>query len=853
MPSSSSSNPADLNRSKSWRGRFLLAVLTPLFLLALGEGIARLGASFPPSSFFVEEERPDGVWVHDNPYFGYTIFHPRQSRIPGPNLFPAEKPPDRIRMLVLGESAAMGFPDPEFGLARTLTTLLSQQYPGRSFDVINGSMTEINTHILLEIMREAERYEPDIVVLYGGNNEAIGPYGPVGVFGRFYPARWLIQGDRWLRKHSYLVRSLVDARNRMLPIDRTEWKGLDHFARNAVRHDDPALDRTRQFTRANVRAILDRAAAAGIPVVVAPAAVNLNDWPPLYTFAPEPLAGQINPLIEQARELMKQADWSAALAVWREVLTAAPDHADARYGSAQCHEALGDLDAARAAYELALDYDGYRFRTDDATYRIMQEEASRYPAGQVAFVDARGSFFRAAKEPPLLLEHVHLTVAGMVELSRLLAEPVGRLLPALSAAPALAVTDEALMKKLFFAPDTEEFAWLAVDQFLTMQVFQGQQGYSERLITLKQRKEAAGAAIEHFGENALAGAYAAATGQSSSFDWQVDALYGRYLMRRDLHEQAVEPLARAVTMKPDHAGNAQLLGTAQYHAGRFAEAVATLERAAQLNPFIPETWNMLGLSRFRSGDPTGARVAYNEALRLDSGHVGALNNLGYLDYQTGELVAAEGLFRRALEQEPGMIEARYHLGLALLGLQRLDEAALQLDEVVHQQPGLARAWSARGMVAMRQGDKAAAEKFFIRAVQEDSGLVAASVNLSMLWLSSKQFDKAERFLSDALAGNPQAAELHYLYGRAQVGAGKSDESLPAFRQAIALQPERAEWVLEAARVMLDQRKDQPGLLNEAESLVVQLGRGGGPAQAEASALLAEIQRLRSAYPGAPAR
>ncbi len=783
--------------------------------------------------------------MHDNPYFGYTIFHPRQSRIPGPNLFPAEKPPDRIRILVLGESAAMGFPDPEFGLARTLTTLLSQQYPGRSFDVINGSMTEINTHILLEIMREAERYEPDVVVLYGGNNEAIGPYGPVGVFGRFYPARWLIQGDRWLRKHSYLVRALVDARNRMLPIDRTEWKGLDHFARNAIRPDDPALDRMRQFTRANVRAILDRAAARQIPVVVAPAAVNLNDWPPLYTFAPEHLAGQINPLIEQARELMKQADWSAALAVWREALTAAPDHADARYGAAQCHEALGDLDAARAAYELALDYDGYRFRTDEATYRIMQEEASRYPIGQVAFVDARGSFFRAAKEPPLLLEHVHLTVAGMVELSRLLVEPIGRVLPALSAAPALAVTDEALMKKLFFAPDTEEHAWLAVDQFLTMQVFRGQQGYSERLIALKRRKEAAGTAIEHFGEAALAGAYAAATGQSLSFDWQVDALYGRYLMRRDLHEQAVAPLARSVTMKPDHAGNAQLLGTAQYHAGRFAEALATLERAAQLNPFIPETWNMLGLSRFRSGDPAGARVAYNEALRLDSRHAGALNNLGYLDYQTGELVAAEGLFRRALEQEPDMIEARYHLGLTLLGMQRLDEAALQLDEVVYQQPGLARAWSARGMVAMSQGKKVEAEKFFIRAVQEDSGLVAASVNLSMLWLSSKLFDKAERFLGDALAGNPQAAELHYLYAQSLIEMGRVGEAMPSFRKAISIQPDRTDWTLALARRMIAQQGLPSEALSEVELLLVQMVQLGGPNQAEASSMLEVLRNRRS--------
>ena len=100
--------------------RFGLAVLTPLLLVTLLEGALRLLEIGYPTSFL----RPATVqgqpaWVN-NSFYGYRFFPPAMARNPAPLRLAQPKPPDRIRIAVLGESAAMGDPAIEFSLALSL-------------------------------------------------------------------------------------------------------------------------------------------------------------------------------------------------------------------------------------------------------------------------------------------------------------------------------------------------------------------------------------------------------------------------------------------------------------------------------------------------------------------------------------------------------------------------------------------------------------------------------------------------------------------------------------------------------------------------------------------------------------
>ena len=60
-------------------------------------------------------------------------------------------------------------------------------------------MTAINSHVVLEIARDCAAHQPDLFVVYMGNNEVIGPYGPGTVFQQWSPSRKLIRANVWLK------------------------------------------------------------------------------------------------------------------------------------------------------------------------------------------------------------------------------------------------------------------------------------------------------------------------------------------------------------------------------------------------------------------------------------------------------------------------------------------------------------------------------------------------------------------------------------------------------------------------------------------------------------------------------
>ena len=76
------------------------------------------------------------------------------ARAPYPISIPQDKPPDTVRMFVFGESAALGDPQPAFGLPRMLQAMLELRHPGTQFEVVNAAMIAINSHVILPIARD---------------------------------------------------------------------------------------------------------------------------------------------------------------------------------------------------------------------------------------------------------------------------------------------------------------------------------------------------------------------------------------------------------------------------------------------------------------------------------------------------------------------------------------------------------------------------------------------------------------------------------------------------------------------------------------------------------------------------
>ena len=66
---------------------------------------------------------------------------------------------------------------------------------GSDFEVIQAAMTAINSYVLLPIARNCAALQPDLFIVYAGNNEVVGPFGAGTVFNRSMGSLGLIRAS----------------------------------------------------------------------------------------------------------------------------------------------------------------------------------------------------------------------------------------------------------------------------------------------------------------------------------------------------------------------------------------------------------------------------------------------------------------------------------------------------------------------------------------------------------------------------------------------------------------------------------------------------------------------------------
>lgn len=135
-------------------------------------------ASGAATYFFANKSKPGGI-------FEATFLQP--------------KPAGVYRVLWLGESAAKGFPQPPcLAASAFLEAMLNDLWPERKVEVINLACTAVASFPIRGILKEAIHYEPDLVVVYCGNNEFFGAYG-VASLHRSGDSVAAMEFQRWLR------------------------------------------------------------------------------------------------------------------------------------------------------------------------------------------------------------------------------------------------------------------------------------------------------------------------------------------------------------------------------------------------------------------------------------------------------------------------------------------------------------------------------------------------------------------------------------------------------------------------------------------------------------------------------
>lgn len=261
---------------------YLITVIAPFLLFALIEVGLRLGGYGDPAPAFIPVPGSDGKLFFLNPdltrrYFKGAAFVPHSIN----DVFAAEKDPNTLRIFILGESSAAGFPfEPNGSFSRFLNLKLKLLYPQKKFEVVNLGIAAINSYAILDILDGVIAQKPDLVLVYTGHNEFYGALGAASMtsIGDSPGATRFILSMNRLRTMQ-LISSLFSS-NGAPPAAPGLMESLakDKLVPRSSELYTAGLD---QF-RHNLSEIFSGLKEAGIPVIAGTLVSNLLDQPPFY-------------------------------------------------------------------------------------------------------------------------------------------------------------------------------------------------------------------------------------------------------------------------------------------------------------------------------------------------------------------------------------------------------------------------------------------------------------------------------------------------------------------------------------------------------------------------------------------
>lgn len=174
----------DIN-SKSVKERALklrifkvIAVLIPVLLLVLLEFCLRAFHYGHDTSLFIPYPDDTSKLVMNRyasePYFSDTINATKGYIEP----FDKVKKANTLRIFVLGESTGEGYPYFHNGsFHRWLQYRLMRELPQSNIEIINLSLTAVNSYTVLGFGKQLADYQPDAILVYVGHNEYYGALG----------------------------------------------------------------------------------------------------------------------------------------------------------------------------------------------------------------------------------------------------------------------------------------------------------------------------------------------------------------------------------------------------------------------------------------------------------------------------------------------------------------------------------------------------------------------------------------------------------------------------------------------------------------------------------------------------
>lgn len=597
-----------------------------MVFLGMTELILRLVSFGYPTGFLLPSQHNGRAVFIQNNQFGWRFFGPSMARTPNPICIPKMKGSNTVRIIVFGESAAMGDPQPDFGLSRMLQAMLELRYPGTGFEIVNAAMTAIDSDVILPIAHDCAVANADIWVIYMGNNEVVGPFGAGTVFGQQVPPLPLIRADLALK--STRIGQLIDtvqSRMRKPPVSESEWGGMEMFLNQQVRAADPRMSAVYDHFTRNLSDIIKTGRCNGAGIVVCTVAVNLKDCAP---FASEHCRNLTDAdkskweLLYQNGIAAQSAGKTQEAAGWYHAAAQIDDqYAELHFRQGLCALALDEIADAQRQFAAARDLDTLRFRCDSRLNNLIRQTVSSYGNPQVVLADAEQTFTEHSADglpgDNFFYDHVHLTFDGNYLLVCTLVSKLEDILPKeiVASVPANQPwpSEADCARRLAWSDWDKQKALADMFSRLTEPPFTSQINHDAQVQRLKNSLHELTPAMQSPGIKAA----------------------------QNLCENAL------ATAPDDPILREQLVVLDQY-SGDLAAATTNAQRAVQLLPSSSEAWSQLGSTLAKQQKYEDAAVAFRRAFQLNPQDVWALQYLAQSLKDIGRRDEAIQEYRHAL-------------------------------------------------------------------------------------------------------------------------------------------------------------------------------------------------------------
>jgi lysophospholipase L1-like esterase len=365
---------------------WIILIFIPLVLFLLLESGLKILDYGDNLELFLQGKEQYSDYMYINRWVAKRYFRNRGIPDPSNDVFLKQKPENGYRIFVLGGSTAAGWPyTNNIMFSRILQKRLADAYPEKYIEVINTSISAINSYTLADFSDEIIDYEPDLVLIYAGHNEYYGAFGVAST--------QTVGNIRWIKK-MYL--RLVHLRSFQLTQNFVQYLSslfstselsdnqmtatlMERLVseQNIAHGSDLYQDGLDQF-ESNLNDIYNEFNKSGVPVIISELVSNLRDQPPFRSIGTSE-SQSAKYLYSQS----KQLDW------------------DGKYKEAK------DL------YKNAKDMDALRFRASEDFNEIIKKIAKNNKTGILNM----NTYFENVSDHELIgnnimVDHLHPNVDG---------------------------------------------------------------------------------------------------------------------------------------------------------------------------------------------------------------------------------------------------------------------------------------------------------------------------------------------------------------------------------------------------------------------------------------------------------